>query len=114
MTAAARNRLAARSAEHLHEFRDLLALLGFVACSDRMLDAMGDVIAQNFLFDTGKGRARGSDLRDEVDAIAVFVDHLREAANLAFDAVEAFFARNLDVLAHTRLYTPTGYTLQGL
>ena len=114
MTAATRNRSAARSAEDLDEFRDLFPLTGFVACGYRMLYAMGDVIAQDFLFDTSQSRARGRNLRDEVNAIAILVDHLRKTANLAFNAIEASFTRTLDVLAHRCLDTPIGYTLQGL
>jgi hypothetical protein len=36
------------AADHVHQFRDLAALVGLVAGRDRVLDAMGDVVAQDF------------------------------------------------------------------
>jgi hypothetical protein len=40
------------STDDIHQFRDLAALVGLVAAVDRMLDAMRDVISQDFLLDT--------------------------------------------------------------
>ena len=39
-----------RSPDHFHELGNLAPLFGSVACDDRLLDAMADVIAQDFLF----------------------------------------------------------------
>ncbi len=44
-------RLPLRPSEHVHQFRDLLALIGAVAGRDRALDAMGDMVAQHLLLD---------------------------------------------------------------
>ena len=57
-----------------------------IAC----VDAMRDVVAQDFLLDAAQRRAHRADLRDDVDAVAVVLDHAREAAHLALDAVEPF------------------------
>src|SRR5215475_1844137 len=78
--------LPVRAAYYLHQFRNLVALIGLVAGGDRVFHAMGDVIAQNFFLDAAERGAHSRNLCDEVDAIAVFVDHLREAAHLAFDS----------------------------
>ena len=48
-----------RAAEHVHQFGDLAALIGAVAGRDRALDAMRDMIAQDFLLDAAQGRAHG-------------------------------------------------------
>ncbi len=47
--------LSVGAANHIHEFGDLAALIGLVAGGDRMLDAMGDVVAQDFLLDQRRG-----------------------------------------------------------
>ena len=70
-----------------------------------MFDATGDMTAQKFLLDARKGGANGRDLGHDVDAIAVLIDHLREAADLAFDTVEAPLRGGLDVFQH-RAYIP--------
>ena len=41
----ARCRLPVRAADHVHQLGDLAALIGLVARDDRMLDAMGDMVA---------------------------------------------------------------------
>src|SRR5262245_137631 len=74
-----------------------------------MLDAMRDMIAQNFLLDAAQRRAHRGDLRDDVDAVAVLVDHLRQAADLALDPAQALLQGCLDVLPHAA-YIP----LQGI
>jgi hypothetical protein len=65
-------------------------LVGFVARTDRMFDTVRHVISENFLLDAPQCRSNGSDLRDDVNAVAVFLDHSGQAAYLAFDPVEAF------------------------
>ena len=55
-----------------------------------MLDAMGHVIAEDFLFDATQRRANRGNLRDDIDAIAVLVDHAGETADLAFYSAETF------------------------
>src|SRR4051812_34161480 len=94
-----------RAPDHRHQLRDLLALVGLVAARDRMLDAMGDVIFQNLFLDPAQRGTHRRDLRHDVDAIAVLLDHFREAANLPLDPAKAFSDRCLDVLAH-EVYIP--------
>lgn len=83
-----------------HELRDLPALVALVPASDRMFDAMGDVVLKDLLLDAPQRGADRGDLRHDVDAVAVLVDHLGEAADLAFDPAKAFFAGCLDVVPH--------------
>src|SRR6266545_1121925 len=78
-----------RAAQHVDELADLAPLLGLVAARDRVLDAMGDVILQNFLLGPPQRRAHRRDLRDDVDAIAVLLHHAGEPAHLAFDPAQA-------------------------
>jgi hypothetical protein len=89
-----------RPPEHGHQFGDLGALLRLVAARDRVLDAMRDVIPQDFFLGAAQGGTHRRDLRDDVDAVAILVDHARQAANLTFDAAETFFDRRLDVFLH--------------
>jgi hypothetical protein len=44
-------RLPVRAADDVHQLGDLAALVGLVARGDGMLDAMGDMVAQDFLLD---------------------------------------------------------------
>ena len=95
--------------DHGHQFRDLLALIGLVAAGDGVFDAMRDVIPQHLLLDTPQRRPHRRYLGDDVDAVAVLVDHPGQAADLALDPAEAFLTGCLDVFSHTA-YIP----LQGM
>ena len=55
-----------------------------------MLDAMGDVIAQNLLLDAPQRGAHRRELGDDINAITILVDHAGEAAYLPLDPAEAF------------------------
>ena len=88
------------TADDSHQFLDLLALLGLVAGSDRMLNAMTDMVAQDLFFKTPQRRAHRRDLGDDVDAVTVLFDHARQAAHLALDPVQTFNARSLDLFSH--------------
>jgi Cu+-exporting ATPase len=70
-----------------------------------VLDAVGDVIAQHLLLDAAQGGADRGDLRDDVDAIAVRLDHAGEPADLALDPLEPLEAGCLDPGTHGR-YIP--------
>src|SRR3954454_11131722 len=94
------SQLSIRTTNHGHQLRDLLALVGLVAAGDRMLDAMRYVIPQHFFLDAAQRGAHRRDLRDDVDAVAILIDHLCQAADLALDPVEAFLAGCLDVFSH--------------
>ena len=57
----------------------LAPLLALVAAGDRVLDAMADVVAQDLLLDPPQRGAHRRNLRDDVDAVAVLLDHARRA-----------------------------------
>jgi P-type Cu+ transporter len=73
-----------------------------------MLDAMGDVVAQNFLLDPAQCGFRRRDLRHHVDAIAVVLDHPGKTADLAFNSLQPFQAGRLDLAAHMPHIPPQG------
>src|SRR6266704_541572 len=92
--------LPVRSANHRHQLRDLFALIGLVPACNRVFDAMRHVILQYFFLDAPQRGPDRRDLRDDIDAVTVLVDHLGETADLAFDPAQPFLARCLDVFAH--------------
>src|SRR6202012_4072529 len=49
---------------------------------------------------------------DDVDAIAVVLDHARKPADLAFDSFEPFQAGRLDLLAHQVHIPPRGISFK--
>jgi hypothetical protein len=61
---------------------------------------VSDVIPQHLLLDAAERGTNGGNLRHDVDAVAVLIDHSREAADLALDPAEAFLNGSLAVLAH--------------
>ena len=93
------------AADDIHQLRDLAPLIDLVTGSDRMLDAMSDVVAQNLLLGASQCRAHGGDLGDNVNAVAVILDHAGEAADLAFDPAEPSKAGVLDLAFHA-VYIP--------
>jgi 5-methyltetrahydropteroyltriglutamate--homocysteine methyltransferase len=100
-------RLARRAAHHIHQFRDFAPLIGLVAAPDGMIDTMRHMIAQDFLFGTPQRRADRADLRHDIDAVALVLDHAGEAPHLAFDAVEPLQRCRLAVFCHA-VYIPPG------
>src|SRR5262249_35318860 len=96
------------AAHDVHQLFDLSPLIGLVAGGDRMLDAMGDVIAQDLLLEAPQRRAHRRNLRHDVDAVAIRIDHARDAAHLAFDPAQALGAGRLDVSPHARYIPPQG------
>ncbi len=75
-----------RSPDNRHEFSDLLALIGFIAARNRVLHAMGYVIFQDFFFDAPQCGTNCGDLRYDIDAVAIFIHHFGETADLTLDA----------------------------
>ena len=100
--------LAVGATHHVHQLGDLATLLDLVARGDRAFDAVGDVIAQDFLLGAAQCRTHGRDLRDDVDAVAIVLDHPVEAANLALDAFEPLEGGSLDIVAHAPYIPPWG------
>jgi hypothetical protein len=88
------------AADHGHQFGDLFPLIGLVAAGDRVFDAMRHVILQNLFFDAPQRRPHGGNLRHDVDAITILLDHFGQAADLALDPAEAFLTGCLDVFSH--------------
>jgi len=70
---------------------------------------MRHVIPEHFFLDAAERGAHGRDLRDDIDAITILVNHFGQAANLALDPAQAFLAGCLDVFSHAA-YIP----LQGM
>jgi hypothetical protein len=68
-------RLSIRSAHDRHKLLDLPALLGLVPGGYRVLDAVTHVVLEDLFLQPTQRRTRGSDLRDNVDAVAVILDH---------------------------------------
>ena len=66
---------------------------------------MRRVIAENFLLGAAQRRAHRRELRHDVDAIAVVLDHAREPAHLAFDPPQPFQHRRLGIRSHA-VYIP--------
>jgi hypothetical protein len=69
---------------------------------------MRDMLAQYFLFHLAQRRARRRDLRDDVDAVAVGLDHAGDTADLAFEAAKPFQRRGLAVFFHHCYIPPQG------
>ena len=78
------------AADHVHQLADLATLLGLVAGTDGVFDAVGDVVTQHLLLNPAQRRSGCRDLGHDVDAIAIFLDHHGETANLPLDTFEAF------------------------
>ena len=75
-------------AEYVHQFGDLAALIARVAGRDRALNAMRDMITQNLLLDPAQCGADGRNLRHDVDAVTVVLNHAGKSARLPLDALE--------------------------
>src|SRR5882724_11510959 len=101
--------LSVRPADNCHQFRYLCTLILLIATRNRVFDTMRDVIAEHFFLDTPERGAHRRDLGDDIDAVAILIHHLGQAADLALDPAQAFLTGCLDVFAHG-LYIP----LQGM
>jgi len=101
----ASDRSAFRAAKDVHELGDLAALLGLVARSDGVLDAVRHVIGKYLFLGAAQRGAHRRQLRDDIDAIAVLLDHAGQAAHLAFDPRQAPEHRTLGNVSH-RPYIP--------
>src|SRR5712691_6648448 len=79
--------------EPLHCFEQLLRLLHGVALLARR-ERAGDAVIHVAVEDLQRERIEcgrhGADLREDVDAVPVFLDHLLDPAHLTLDAVQAF------------------------
>jgi hypothetical protein len=74
--------------EDFQQFVDLGLTIALVAGMKGVRYAVLKVIAQDLLLDTVQRCTHGADLRQHIDAVAVFLDHAGDAADLALDAAE--------------------------
>src|SRR5258708_2065830 len=65
-----------------------------------MFDAVRHVIPQPLFLDAPQRGAPRGNLRDDIDAVAILVDHFRQAADLAFDPAQALLTGSFDVFSH--------------
>jgi hypothetical protein len=75
-------------------------LLDGVAADDGVLDTVRDVVTQNFFLDPSQRGARGRDLRDDVDAVPIILEHAGETADLTLDAAQALQTGSFRILGH--------------
>jgi hypothetical protein len=73
------------SPKHFHQFGNFLSLFALVAARYRVLNAMANMIAQDFLLDAPQSGAYGGKLSYYIDTVTVFFDHPRKAAHLTLD-----------------------------
>jgi hypothetical protein len=69
---------------------------------------MGDMIAQNVMFDAVQRSLYRVKLGNDVNAITVLIDHFGDASNLTFDAIELLANARLDVISHAPYIPPMG------
>lgn len=65
------------------------------------------------IFDAGQGALNGRGLRDDIDTIGVLLDHLLQAADLAFDDAQTLDECLMVVFHMLLAYTPQGYMSSG-
>ena len=87
--------------ENVHELRNLAPPHGCVVADNSLFDAMRDVLTQDFLLNASERSSDGGDLRDDIDAVAIFLNHAGETTNLALDAAQALDGRRFGRFAHT-------------
>lgn len=100
--------LPADAAHDVHQFSDLAPLVGLVAAGNGVFNAMRNVVTEDFLLDPPQRGAYGLDLRDDVDAITIVLDHAGKAAHLTFNAAQSFDGGTLAVFAHKAYIPPQG------
>ena len=86
--------------EYFHQLVDLDLALAVVAGMEGVCDAVLQVVVQDLLLDLVERRPHRAHLVDDVDAIAIFLDHAGNAAHLAFDPAEAGKLRFLHLRVH--------------
>jgi P-type Cu+ transporter len=91
--------------ENVDQFADFAPLLALVAGRDRVLDAMRHMIGEDFILGAAQSGTNSRQLGDDVDAIAVILDHAGKPAHLAFDPLEALQHRCLGIRPHA-VYIP--------
>src|SRR5215210_1520209 len=98
-----------RLREALDRGEELLALLRRhlrVPRGKRVVDAVGDVVVENLERHPLEGVPYGADLRQDVDAVAVLVDHPLDPAYLPFYPVQALLERAFVVTVLHSVHLP--------
>src|SRR5690348_10014379 len=78
-----------RLAEQVHQFGKFDPRLLWITAFDGIGHAMIGMGLQQFILDLAQRGLDGLDLRQDVDAIAIFLDHAGDTADLALDAGKA-------------------------
>ena len=76
--------------ENLQQFIELASPIAAAPRCDRLFHAMRDMVSQDFVFDPLQRRTNRTDLGDDIDAIALVLDHALQTAGLALDPGQAF------------------------
>ncbi len=74
---------------------------------------MGDVIGENLILGAPQRGAHRGELGDDVDAIAIVLDHAREPAHLALDPLEPLEHRRLGIRLHAGYIPLRGTRFKG-
>ena len=106
-------RLTLHAAENIHKFGDLAPLFTLVAGSDGVRDAMRNMIGKDFLLGTAQSGTRRRELRDDVDTVAIVLDHARQPAHLALDPLQPLEHRCLGIRAHSGYIPLPGIRYKG-
>ncbi len=94
-----------------------LVVHGFCLCFFSALEGLGGTMAEMILHQVARYAAQrflnGSDLGDDVRAIAVSLDHFLQATDLPFDAAEAILICFLQARVYAYGLAPSGTGLAG-
>src|SRR3546814_8213529 len=72
-------------ADNRCQFLDLVPLLVEIPCRERIRNAVLHMVFQDLLLDPVQSSSDSLDLREDVDAIGVLVDHARDSPHLTLD-----------------------------
>ena len=75
-------------AEDVDKLADLATALAPVTAGNGVLDAMRNVVFQDFLLRAPQGRAHRRNLGHHIDAVAIGLDHAGKPAHLTLDAAQ--------------------------
>src|SRR5471030_2103174 len=86
--------------EDFHQFLDLDLPVALGAAMKGVRHAMLEMVVEDLLLDLVEGGTHRPHLVDDVDAVAVFLDHAGNAAHLALDAAQPGELGLLDPVIH--------------
>ena len=97
---------AAASIKHFDQLLHFRTPVTITSCGEGIGDTMVEMMRQDFLLYLVERGAERSDLREYVDAVAVFFDHACHAAHLALNTAESRKLRFLRCVFHTCTIPP--------